>query len=381
MARVIIGAYLVRMPLGGYQSLVLQWLLGFHRLGHEVYCVEKSGWPGSCYDPTADDMGDDCSYGTRVTHDLLSQYGLGDCWCYVDATGKYHGMQREQIENIFQTADLFIDHLRDCEWETEARSTRVRAMVDQEPGYTQMRMANRLEQGLAVSRYDQYYTVGLSLGRGESTVPTLGLTWRPTFNPAVTDLFPYRPPPARSPFTTVMMWKPIGPIRYQGVAYGTKEMEFPKFIDLPHRTSIPLELAVGGMEACREELRRSGWQVRDGLEVSTTFDRWRQYISDSRGEFSVCKNYYVATHTGFFSDRSAAYLAAGRPVVMQDTGFSAHLPCGRGLFAVRNVDDAVAALEAIEGDYERHSRWARELACEYLEAEKVLARMLRELEL
>jgi hypothetical protein len=127
-----------------------------------------------------------------------------------------------------------------------------------------------------------------------------------------------------------------------------------------------------------DELRQAGWRLRNGPESTLTFNRWRDYIGSSRGEFSVVKNAYVATNSGFFSDRSACYLASGRPVVMQETGFSAHLPCGRGLFAVRNVEEAAAAIEEICVNYDAHARAAREIASDYLDATRVAARMLRE---
>src|SRR5262249_36493692 len=158
-----------------------------------------------------------------------------------------------------------------------------------------------------------------------------------------------------APFTTVMSWED-DPFEFEGVTYGQKAMEFPKFLDLPRRTRVPLEMAVAGTDVPEDELRAHGWRLAYAGEVTLTFDSWRDYIRGSRGEFSVCKNVYVATHSGWFSDRSACYLASGRPVVMQETGFSAHLPCGQGLFAVRTADEAAAALAEIAGDYGRHSR-------------------------
>src|SRR4029077_1876229 len=136
---------------------------------------------------------------------------------------------------------------------------------------------------------------------------------------------------------------------FEGTVYGPKDQEFEKFLDLPRRTSVPLELAVGGPHVPQRRLRRAGWRLRNPLEVTRSADCFRAFIASSRGEFSVNKNFYVATNSAFFSDRSAAYLASGRPVVMQETGFSRHLPCGRGLFAVRSVEDAAAAIDTVTG--------------------------------
>jgi hypothetical protein len=155
-------------------------------------------------------------------------------------------------------------------------------------------------------------------------------------------------------------------------------MEFERFMDLPLRTKIPLEVAVAGKNTPHQRLLDSGWRVRDAHEVTISFDSYLQYAAYSRGEFSICKHGYVATNCGWFSDRSSAYLASGRPVIVQDTGFGTHLPCGEGLFAFRTAEEAVAALETVQGDFERHSRAARAIAAEYLDAPKVLRGLLAE---
>ena len=158
---------------------------------------------------------------------------------------------------------------------------------------------------------------------------------------------------------------------------GQKDIEFEKFLDLPSFVETPLEIAVSG-DVPQERVRRAGWRVRGSIGLTLSFESFVDYLRASHGEFSVCKHVFVATNSGFFSERSAAYLACGRPVVMQDTGFSAHLPCGRGLFAVRNVQEAATAIREIQGDYDRHSRWAREIASEHLEATRVLADFLED---
>jgi hypothetical protein len=380
MAQIIIGSYVVRFPLGGYQSWMLQWLLGFKLLGHKVYFVEKSGWKNSCYDPQTRTMGDDCSRGTAVFGRLLSEHGLGNNWCFVDASGTYHGMSRERIEAAFRDADVFIDHMRACEWPEEASHARMRVMVDGEPAYTQMHMEDKMEwaeKGLI--EYDHYFTVGMNVGTPACLAPSAGKDWRPIFDPVVLSLYPRLPAPPDGPFTTVMSWQAIKPFEYRGKTYSSKEIEFAKFVDLPRRVNATLELAVAGASAAHPQLIDAGWKLVDAHEATLTFERWRSYIQASRGEFSVCKNYFVATNSGFFSDRSAVYLASGRPVVMQDTGFSAHLPCGKGLFAVRSVEEAAAAIEEIESDYELHSNCAHGIAMEYLDASHVLGQFLKEL--
>jgi len=377
-ARIVLGSYLIRYPLGGMISNVLQWLVGLQRLGHDVYFVEKSGYPNSCYDPARDRMSDDCSYGLRVVNDLLSRFGLEDRWCYVDAGGGYHGMPRERVEGVLGTADVFVDMGTHGSWLPEAAGARVRVLVDGEPGFTQMRM--ELGAGDPPSAgYDRYYTVGQNIGGPASSAPTAGKEWRTVFHPVVPELFDLGPPPPGSAYTTVMNWQSHEPLDFEGRRYGQKDVEFGRFFGLPELTGVPLEVAVSGKGVPLEELRRRGWRIRDGHEVTMSFDSFRDYIASSRGEFGVCKNVFVATRSGWFSDRSAAYLAAGRPVVLQDTGFGAHLPTGTGLFAVGSAEEAAAALEEIERDHDRHAKWAREIAVEHLDAGRVLPRFLEEI--
>ncbi|NQU09663.1 glycosyltransferase family 1 protein, partial [bacterium] len=186
-------------------------------------------------------------------------------------------------------------------------------------------------------------------------------------------------PPRDGLFTTIMNWQSHPPITFDGRQYGQKDVEFAKFIDLPRRSPGHLEIAVAGQTVPRDDLRAHGWRIRDAHEVTLSFDSFRDYLGRSQGEFSVCKNVFVDTRSGWFSDRSAAYLASGRPVVLQETGFSAYLPCGAGLFAVNSVDEAAEAIGRIAADYPAHSRRARQIAGEHLEASTVLAKFLDEL--
>jgi hypothetical protein len=375
MTTVALSSYAVQFPVGGYFSWVLQWLVGLRDLGYDVWFVERASHAGSCFDPPSNTMGDDCSYGTSSLHGLLDRFSLGDRWCFVDAHGKYHGQSRSTIENVLGGADLYIDMGANGTWDDETKSARRRVYVDGEPGFTQMKWALG---GEPAATYDAYYTVGQNIGKPSNRVPTSGVAWRPLLYPVVTSMFPVVAPPADAPFTTVMSWSAHDRLDFEGVTYGAKDMEFPKFIDLPRRTRVPVEIAVNA-HAPRSLLAEHGWRMRDALEVSSTFDQFCDYVRSSRGEFSVCKNGFVATRSGWVGDRIGAYLACGRPVVMQDTGFGERLPCGEGLFAVRDLDDAVDAIERIEADPERHRSAARAIAETHFEATTVLSGMLADL--
>ena len=378
MARIILGSYLVRYPLGGNVSCVLQYLVGLKRLGHEVYFVEKSGYENSCYDPIKREMTSDCSYGVAVVAELLARFGLQDNFCYVDQQNQYHGMSQKVVNDAFKTSDLFIEMGTHEAWLEESTWSRCRILLDGDPGFSQIWMDLRLTEGNRPPAYDHYFTVGSNIGTPSSSAPTAGATWRHYFHPVVSSLFAVEPVKATAPFTTVMNWESYKTVEYNGQTYGHKNLEFEKFMELPSLTNVSLETAVGGPVVPRELLARHGWRVREGRDVSLTVDAYWDYIRSSLGEFTVCKNGFVAMNTGWFGDRSSVYLASGRPVVMEDTGFGSRLPCGTGLFAVKTRDEAAAAFEEIEKDWARHSTAAREIAVEYLDADKVLRQLLQE---
>jgi len=379
MARIVLGSYMVRYPLGGMMSWVLQYIVGFQRLGHEIWFVEKAGYADSCFDPVKHVMSDDCAYGTSTLNSLLREFDLQDRWCFVDASDRYHGTSRERIEAVLSSADLFVDMGTHGAWLEQAAGAGMRVLIDGEPGMTQMKMQNRLDAGETLPRYDAYYTTGRNIGTEASNAPAGGRAWRPIFHPVVTDLFPVTAVPENAPFTTVMNWQSYEPISWRGRSYGHKDIEFETFMSLPLLTPESMEVAISGKDVPLENLEARGWRVREAHNVTMSFDAFRGYVASSKGEFSVCKNGYVATNSGWFSDRSAAYLASGRPVVQQETGFSAHLPCGSGLFAVKTAEEAAAAINEIAANYGTHARRAREIAADHLEAEIVLGGFLRDL--
>jgi hypothetical protein len=344
-----------------------------------VYFVEKSGYENSCYDPVQNIMSDDPTCGISILTRLLSRFDLQERWCYVDAAGKYHGLPRKRVEALLSSADLFCDMGTHGNWLDEAAHCSTRVLIDGEPAFTQMKMENRADAGEVVPQYDYYYTTGRNIGTDASSAPTGGIAWRWVFHPVVVDLFPSRPAERNACFTTVMNWQSYEPVRYRSRTYGHKDVEFEKFVELPQKTPETMELAVSGKSVPHGRLEEAGWRLRDAHEVTVSFDSFAEYIARSKGEFSICKSGYVVTSSGWFSDRSAAYLASARPVVMQETGFSSHLPCGDGLFAVKTAEQAAAALEEINADYDRHCRRARDIAGEYLDTNKVLLRFLSEL--
>ena len=379
MARIVLASCIFRYPMGGMVSWLLQYLVGYRSLGHDVTYVEKASQPDDCFDPTRERMSDDCGYGVRTVAALLERFGFGDRWHFADFAGRSHGLDAARVRAAFDAADLFAEMGSGHSWLGHAAASRLRVLIDSEPSFTQMKMARRLAAGRSVLAFDHYYTPGKNIGTAASSAPTAGLPWRPLTEPVALELFPLEPAKDEAPFTTVMTWKSFQAREYEGKRYGHKDLEFQKFEELPRLTRVPLEIAVSGHDVPRERLERAGWRVRDANRVSTTFESYADYVRRSRGEFSVCKNCFVETRNGWFGDRAAVYLASGRPVVMQDTGWSAHLPCGEGLFAVRTVEEAAEALDEVGRRHSEHARRARAIAEEHLAAEKVLAGFLAEL--
>jgi hypothetical protein len=379
MATIIVGSYMVRYPLGGMLSWVLQYLTGFKKLGHDVYFVEKFGYPNSCYDPSRNVMSDHCAYGIQVVSNLLAAHGLEAKWCFVARSGEYHGISRGDIEALFRSADLFVDMGTHGAWAEEAATASRNVLIDGEPGFTQIKLAQRAEAGLENPEYDGYYTTGKNIGKPGNPAPTVDRHWKHLYHPVDTDLFACSQSSPHAPYTTVMNWQSHQPLEFRGRTYGQKDIEFAKFAALPTRSKVRFDVAISGKKVPYETLRQYGWNILDAHHVTRSFSSFSDFLAGSRAEFSVCKNVFVANQTAWFSDRSAAFLASGRPVVLQETGFSQYLPTGRGLFAFQTLEEAQEAIEAIEADYAVHSAAARTIAVECLESKIILKAFLDEL--
>jgi hypothetical protein len=373
MARVVVCGYMIRHPVAGNLLAFFHYVLGLHRLGHEVAYLEESGWPYSCYDPVTRHWQDHPDTGLAVVRALAAEHGMSIPVCYVNRdTGRVDGSDRAGVRRMLESADLLLNIGGVC-WLPEFELCHRRGLVDMDPVFTQVaQFAARV-----LPDYDVHFSYGANIGRPGCTVPTGGVEWLPTVPPVVPELWQCPAPPADAPFTTVANWGSYGGLTHDGEHYGQKDEEFLRLVDLPRRTAQRLELAISGGQDVRGRLRAAGWSVRDaGEEVSTDVPTYRGYITGSRGEFSAAKNAYVKTRSGWFSDRSVCYLAAGRPVVLQDTGFSDWLPTGRGVLAFTNIDEAADQLERVNADYPAHGRAARDLAERVFDYRVVLPRLL-----
>ena len=370
--KIVCSGYLVRCPLGGLSWHHLQYLVGFKRLGHEVTFFEHYGCPDSCYDAARNIMTSDASYGIAYLQELLRPYGLDDRWCYLAEDGTTYGMPRKQLAKICRECDVYFN-LSNLNWIPELEHCQRRVLVDTDPVLTQI---GAIGMGGPFSRYHALFTYGANVHQPGCEMPTGGVHWLPTKQPVVLDLWPTAVPDRSAPFRTVINWKPHRDVKHEGRVYGQKDREFEPFFSLPRDTGQPMELAVNAPAAVRERLLTGGWRLADPLAITRDPWTYQRYIQAARGEFCVAAHAYVSTWCGWFSDRSAGYLASGRPVVLQDTGFSEWLRTGCGVIAFRTREEAIAGIGEINRRYEFHCQAARELAEEYFDARKVLRHLI-----
>jgi hypothetical protein len=273
---------------------------------------------------------------------------------------------------MLASADLLLNLGGVC-WLPEFHLCRRRAFVDMDPLFTQVGQFG----AWLLHEHHVHFTYGVNIGRPGCTIPTGEVDWLPTVPPVVLDLWENARPAADAALTTVAHWSAYGGVTYNGEYYGQKDEEFLRLLDLPSRTPQKLELALSGAsDEVTERFRAAGWLVREAADVSTGIANYQSFILHSWGEFSAAKNAYVKTHSGWFSDRSVCYLAAGLPTVLQDTGFSDWLPTGRGVLAFSSVEEAAGCIEQVGAEYPVHRRAAREIAERTFSSAIVLPRLL-----
>jgi hypothetical protein len=389
--RLVIFGIMGGTPFAGVAWQVLHYLEGFRRLGHDVYYVEDTPWWP--YDPEQNTLTNDCSYAVKYIARLMAWCGLPECWAYrSDALGgRVFGLSQSQLSHVFEQADVLVNLTGSTVLREEHLKVPVRVYLETDPVLPQIEVAQGDWWWIHVlSAHTHHFTFAENLGAPDCGIPLGRFKYQPTRQPVILDwwmseasLSLHGPsPPAACSFTTVASWRQTGKdVKWHDETYTwSKDHEFLKFIDLPHRTRQRLELALACEDAEAIRLLTShGWRVIDAVRLSTDIAPYRDYILCSRGEFTVAKDQNVRLRSGWFSDRSACYLAATRPVITQDTGFGKTLPTGEGLFAFTTMEDILAAIEAINTDYDRHSRSARAIAEEYFRAETVLAKIIEDL--
>ena len=375
--RIVVFGILFWYPLAGVTYQFLHYLRGLRRLGYDVTYVEDSGrW---VYDPLLNDLSPDASPNVEAVAPVLEAHGFAGRWAFRGAYpgGRCYGLSSEAVDELYRTADAFLNITGAQELREEHLSIPRRVYVESDPFASQVRAAQgEPKTTAALAAHDVHFTFGENLGAADCTVPLGSLRWLPTRQPV--DLELWSSAGAGSSYRTITTWHNSGKdVVFGGERYyWTKDREFEKVLDVPERRPQSFELAATVDDETRRRLEARGWNVVGSIDVSRSVELYRAYIEGSRAELTVARDQYVRPRTGWFSDRSACYLAAGRPVITQETGFTKFLPSGRGLFSFRTSDDIVAAVDAIESDYPAHSRAAREIAAECFAAEKVVGSLM-----
>jgi len=376
--RIVVAGYVVRGPLAGPTWHHLQYVLGLQDLGHDVWYLEDSMDYPFCYDPSKGRTDVDARYGLGYTARVFGRAGVGERWAYYDAHdgGRWHGPAADRMRSICSSADLLINVSGINPMRPWLAGIPRRVFVDTDPVFTQIDILQDPEQRRFAESHNVFFTFAESFGQPGCAVPDDGLPWQPTRQPVVLREWQPAPPRPEGPYTTVMLWDSYDRRHWNGRAWGMKSEEMEHFLAMPARCGRRFELALGGGTAPSETLEELGWRLHNPLAVTSDPWDYQDFMRRSKAEFSVAKHGYVASRSGWFSERSCGYLASGRPVVVQDTGFSAFLPTGHGLLAFTSVDEAVAAVAEVDQRYEHHCRAARELVAEHFEAGAVLARMI-----
>jgi hypothetical protein len=356
---------------GGHAWVLLQWLLGFKRLGWDVLFLDRLP-----VDPTEHEQ----LIAAFVR--IVRAFGLQDNFALLCPDGSATiGLSHQRVLERVRVSVLLLNVMGFLDDPKILASAPRRVFLDIDPGFPQMWRELGLHDAFA--GHDAFVTIGENIGRSDCGIPTCGLDWVTTPQPIVLEHWPpsEASPPLR--FTSVVTWRgAYGPVEYAGQTYGLRVHEFRKFLEMPRRSGLPFELALDIHPDDTRDLTllaRAGWSLLDPPTVAGDAWAYRAFVGASAAEFMIAKHMYVATRSGWFSDRSLCYLSSGKPVLAQDTGFSDRYPTDCGLVAFSTLDEAVAGAQSIMADYARHARAARTIAEEHFDSDKVLQRLLSKL--
>ncbi|HXG19238.1 MAG TPA: hypothetical protein VNN62_09225 [Methylomirabilota bacterium] len=379
---IVVLGLLGQFPLAGIAWQLLHHLVGFQRLGFEVFYIEETG--AVPYDPRTKNVARDCRYSVHFINDTLQRFGFGRQWAYRDGlTNQWYGLSENRVRELFTAAVGVFNLCGASHPETLTFHPKGKFIyLETDPVLQQVRLAQGDEGTLRfLGAHDAHVTYGENLGEPDCPVPLPAFAWKKTRPPVVLDFWPFQIDENCRRFTTIATWHNRGKdLSFRGQTYRwSKHVNFLMLIDLPRRAAQELELGVEiDNQAELDMFQRQGWVLTNPLLVSQDLDAYRNYIRTSRGEFTAAKDAVVRTRSGWFSDRSVCYLAAGKPVVVQETGFSKFIPTGRGLFAFSTADEARAALEAVNRNYPAQARAAHEIARAYFDAAQVFPKLLQD---
>lgn len=378
--RIVITGLLGQYSFGGVIWDYIQYLIGFRDLGHDVWYLEDSGaWP---YDPIKQTISEDCTYNVTYLGKMMTEFGFGDRWIYRNgADGKFHGAGEAAARDLIKNGDLLINvssagWLRDYDF-----GVKHQMFIDGDPMFCHIGLLDekQADYNKRVRSHDSCFTFGLNVGGPGTLVPDAGIKWKKTVQPIALDYWPFASEAPLDRYTTVMNWASYAPKEWNGQIWGQKDLEFTKFKELPSHTPQPLAMVMGkgvGSKRPDAELRSLGWTILEPDEVTPDHLSYRDFLRSSKAEWSIAKHGYVASRSGWFSCRTACYLALGRPAIVQETGWSAYIPAGEGVLAFSTMEEAVAGIAKINANYPAHQKAARAIAEKYFEAKMVCQDLL-----
>ncbi len=381
--RIVVMGFMGSCPIAGVVWQHIHYVVGLQRLGHDVYYIEDSA--RLPYNPETFEVNNEFDYAARLLNRLSREFGFKNRWAFC---ARYlpgnptAGLPLRRIRQLYRDADAILNICGAQEFNDDLLVSDRILYIESDPGVEQIKIDKGVRATIDyLRRHRALFTFGENVGTTGFPVPTHGFKWLPTRQPLVTDLWKtQRAPPRAAVFTSVANWSTSGlkDITWRGDKYlWSKSREFLRFISAPKKSGETFELATNiEDEKTRAKFLRSGWRLHSPLQLSVDYWLYHDYIRRSKGEFTVAKDQYIRLNTGWFSDRSACYLAAGRPVIIQETGFTKIYGGKAGLLSFRSLSEIVDAVKIINADYAKHSRAARTLAREFFEAENILKSIL-----
>lgn len=383
--RIVVTGLIGHYAFGGVFWDYIQYVMGFRALGHDVWYFEDTGaW---AYHPVLQEPSADCSHNVAYLKGVMEDFEMGDRWIYRnEADGRYHGSESDGMaQRVLAEADVLVNVSGACWLRPETARIGHKLFLDGDPMFTQIGLVTDERTGAHIRAHDRHYSFGLRIGHPGCRVPEAGIHWWPTVQPIALEHWAGQDVSghvAAGAWTTVMNWSSYHPKEFEGEAYGQKDREFLKYLELPTRTGERFVLGMGqgvGKTRPTEQLRSLGWEIVEPDEHLPDCKSYRSFLSHSKAEWSVAKSGYVKSRSGWFSCRSACYLALGKPVVVQDTGWSEVLPSGEGVLAFTDMASAVHAVREVSENYAHHSQAARAYAKKHFDAPKVCSELLEHL--
>jgi hypothetical protein len=381
--RIVVMGFMGSMPIAGVIWQHVHYIVGLQKLGHEVYYIEDSA--RLPYNPDTFEVNNEYDYAANLLARLADEFEFERRWSFCARylpNNPTAGLPLRTIRQLYRQADAILNICGTQEFNDDLLASDRILYVESDPGVEQIKVDKRNRTTLEyLRRHHALFTFGENVGTPQFQVPTHGFRWLPTRQPIVTALWKtQRAPSGAAVFTSVANWSTSGlkDIEWRGEKYlWSKSREFIRFVAAPKRAGETFELATEIDDATtRAKFLRNRWRFRAPHVMSADYWLYRDYIRRSKGEFTVAKDQYVRLNTGWFSDRSGCYLAAGRPVIIQESGFSQRYGNNGGLFSFRTIQEIADAVREINADYRKHSRAAREIAREFFEAETVLRSLL-----